>query len=77
MFKELSEGTIIFLLSQAAASLIFIIRTYTLMVLKLKELEMRILNVEGQDKAILAKLDTIQRDINQIKVDMQDKADRE
>lgn len=77
MFKELSEGTIIFLLSQAAASLIFIIRTYMLMVLKLKELEMRILTVEGQDKAILAKLDTIQRDINQIKVDMQDKADRE
>jgi len=76
MFKELSEGTIIFLVAQAGASLVFLIRTYMLMVLKLKELEMRIATVEGQDKAILAKLDTIQSDINEIKIDLQNKVDR-
>lgn len=76
MFKELSEGTVIFLVTQAGASLWFIIRTYMLMVLKLKELEMRIASVEGQDKAILAKLETIQADLNDIKIELQNKADR-
>ena len=50
---------------------------YTNIQIKFRELEIRVSNAEDQDKTVLRKLEEIARDVNQIRVDLQDKEDRE
>ena len=60
-------------------TIIFILglfRIYTDLQVKLKELEMRIIAVEKQDDEIYAKLDKLAESVNELKVLLQNKADR-
>ena len=54
-----------------------LIQLYSTISTKLKELELRVNMVERQDDRILNKLDDIAEDLQQIKLDLKDKQDRE
>lgn len=49
---------------------------YTKITAKLKELEVRVHVMERQEDRVLAKLDNIQKDISELKSEIQNKQDR-
>lgn len=51
-------------------------KIYTDMQVKFKEMDVRLNQVEKQDEAIFQKLDRIIEAINEVKLDLKDKADR-
>jgi hypothetical protein len=73
----MTEGIQILLISQAFASLAALIGIYLNIRLKLKELELRVTAVESQDRAIMKKLDQIANNVQDIKIEMQNKLDRD
>jgi chaperonin cofactor prefoldin len=67
----------LFLAGQAFIFISAIIGVYVRVMVKLKELELRVKMVENQDSQISKKLDEISRQITDLRVDMQNKQDRD
>lgn len=60
-----------------AAIIITLIGVYTKLTNKIKELEMRVAYTEKQDDRIMAKLDSIAEDVNEIKIELKNKQDKQ
>lgn len=72
----MSEGLLIFLISQAVALLIGMIGIYVKISIKIKELELRVRVVEKQDSTIINKLDNLGNQLTDMRVMMENKQDR-
>lgn len=68
---------ITFLVGQAIAIVIGLITIYSKITLKLKELEIRVSMIEKEDDYINEKLDKIEKAINNLAIQLQNKKDRE
>jgi len=68
---------IVFLIGQAIAIIGGLITIYVKTTLKLKELEIRVTMIEKEDARMMEKLDKIERAINNLAIQLQNKADRE
>jgi uncharacterized protein YoxC len=68
---------ITFLVGQAIAIIIGLITIYSKITLKLKELEIRVAMIEKEDDYINEKLDKIEKAINNLAIQLQNKKDRE
>jgi hypothetical protein len=68
---------ITFLVGQAIAIIIGLITIYSKITLKLKELEIRVSMIEKEDDYINEKLDKIEKAINNLAIQLQNKKDRE
>lgn len=66
-----------FLVGQAIAILGGLITIYVKTTLKIKELEIRVAIIEKEDARMMEKLDKIERAINNLAIQLQNKADRE
>jgi hypothetical protein len=68
---------VVFLVGQAIAIIGGLIAIYVKVTLKLRELEIRVEMIEKEDDYINQKLDKIERAINNIAIQLQNKKDRE
>lgn len=68
---------VLFLVAQAIALLVGLITIYSKITLKLKELEIRVSMIEKEDDYINEKLDKIEKAINNLAIQLQNKKDRE
>lgn len=68
---------IVFLVGQAIAIIGGLIAIYVKVTLKLRELEIRVEMIEKEDDYINEKLDKIERAINNLAIQLQNKKDRE
>jgi len=68
---------IVFIVGQAIAILGGLLTIYVKTTLKLKELEIRVEMIEKEDAYMMEKLDKIERAINNIAIQLQNKQDRE
>lgn len=68
---------VVFLAGQAIAIVGGLIAIYVKVTLKLRELEIRVEMIEKEDDYINQKLDKIERAINNIAIQLQNKKDRE
>jgi uncharacterized protein YoxC len=68
---------VVFLVGQAVAILIGLITIYTKITLKIKELEIRVEMIEKEDDYMMQKLDKIEKAINNLAIELQNKKDRE
>lgn len=68
---------VLFLAGQAIAIVGGLIAIYVKVTLKLRELEIRVEMIEKEDDYINQKLDKIERAINNIAIQLQNKKDRE
>ena len=68
---------IVFLVGQAIAIIGGLIAIYVKVSLKLRELEIRVEMIEKEDDYINEKLDKIERAINNLAIQLQNKKDRE
>lgn len=68
---------VLFLVGQAVAIIGGLIAIYVKVTLKLRELEIRVEMIEREDDYINQKLDKIERAINNIAIQLQNKKDRE
>lgn len=68
---------IVFLVGQAIAIVGGLIAIYVKTTLKIRELEIRVEMIEKEDDYINQKLDKIERAINNIAIQLQNKKDRE
>jgi len=68
---------IVFIVGQAIAILGGLVTIYVKTTLKLKELEIRVEMIEKEDAYMMEKLDKIERAINNIAIQLQNKQDRE
>ena len=66
-----------FLVGQAIAILGGLITIYVKTTLKIKELEIRVTMIEKEDARMMDKLDKIERAINNLAIQLQNKVDRE
>ena len=60
----------------AVGSIASVVGIYMRMEMKLKELDLRVKSLETTDKEMVRKLDKIMELVNEIRIDMKDKADR-
>ena len=68
---------VVFLVGQAIAIIGGLIAIYVKVTLKLRELEIRVEIIEKEDDYINEKLDKIERAINNLAIQLQNKKDRE
>lgn len=68
---------VVFLVGQAIAIIGGLIAIYVKVTLKLRELEIRVEMIEKEDDYINEKLDKIERAINNLAIQLQNKKDRE
>lgn len=68
---------VVFLVGQAIAIIAGLITIYTKITLKLKELEIRVEMIEKEDDYMMQKLDKIEKAINNLAIELQNKKDRE
>jgi DNA-binding protein YbaB len=68
---------VVFLVGQAVAILGGLVTIYVKTTLKLKELEIRVEMIEKEDQYMIDKLDKIERAINNLAIQLQNKQDRE
>lgn len=68
---------VVFLVGQAIAIIAGLITIYVKITLKLKELEIRVEVIEKEDDYMMQKLDKIERAINNLAIELQNKKDRE
>jgi hypothetical protein len=73
----MSESILIFLIGQAIAVLTVVISFYVRTTTKLRELELRINLAEKQDHQVLEKLIEISTQITDLRIEMQNKQDRD
>lgn len=67
----------VFLVGQAIAIMGGLITIYVKTTLKIKELEIRVAMIEKEDARMMEKLDKIERAINNLAIQLQNKVDRE
>lgn len=83
----MNQSLIIFLVGQAIVVTTALIRIYTMMMLKLKELDLRVASVEKQDdelkhkldsfkEGMYEKLDDLWKKINELTLEIQNKQNR-
>ena len=68
---------VVFLIGQGIAIIGGLIAMYTKITLKLKEVEIRVSMIEKEDDYINEKLDKIEKAINNLAIQLQNKKDRE
>ena len=68
---------VVFLVGQAIAIIGGLIAIYVKVTLKIKELEIRVAMIEKEDDYMIQKLDKIERAINNLAIELQNKKDRE
>lgn len=68
---------VVFLVGQAIAIIAGLITIYVKITLKLKELEIRVEMIEKEDDYMMQKLDKIEKAINNLAIELQNKKDRE
>ena len=73
----MSDSILIFLISQGFVLSTAFVGIYVKVTTKLRELEIRVKAVEKQDDIIINKLNNIDEDIGEIKVELQNKQNRE
>ena len=73
----MNQAIILFISGQAIALIGAGFTIYTHIMVKLKELELRVKMVEKQDDSIMKKLDDLQSSINDVKVSLENKLDRD
>lgn len=73
----MNQAIILFISGQAIALIGAGFTIYTRIMVKLKELELRVKMVEKQDDSIMKKLDDLQSSINDVKVSLENKLDRD
>lgn len=84
----MNQSLMIFLIGQAVVMTTALIRIYTMMMLKLKELDLRVASVEKQDdelkhkldgfkEGMYEKLDEIWKKINELTLEIQNKQNRQ
>lgn len=73
----MTEGIWIFIISQAIVLIGTAIAMYIRTTTKIKEIDIRLYMQERQDSLILEKLDTISEQITELRIDMQNKKDKE
>lgn len=84
----MNQSLIIFLVGQAIVVTTALIRIYTMMMLKLKELDLRVASVEKQDdelkhkldsfkEGMYEKLDDLWKKINELTLEIQNKQNRQ
>jgi len=73
----MSDSILIFLISQGFVLSTAFVGIYVKVTTKLRELEIRVKAVEKQDDIIINKLNNIGEDIGEIKVELQNKQNRE
>jgi|GEM_PF-3064759 len=73
----MNQAIILFISGQAIALIGAGFTIYTRIMVKLKELELRVKMVEKQDDSIMKKLDDLQSSINDVKISLENKLDRD
>ena len=84
----MNQTLMVFLIGQAVVMTTALIRIYTMMMLKLKELDLRVASVEKQDdelkhkldgfkEGMYEKLDDIWKKINELTLEIQNKQNRQ
>lgn len=84
----MNQSLMVFLIGQAVVMTTALIRIYTMMMLKLKELDLRVASVEKQDdelkhkldgfkEGMYEKLDEIWKKINELTLEIQNKQNRQ
>jgi hypothetical protein len=73
----MTESILIFLIGQAITILTVVIGFYVKTTTKLRELELRISMAEKQDDQVLEKLIQISTQITDLRIEMQNKQDRD
>ena len=68
---------VLFLIGQAIVIIGGLITIYVKITLKIKELEIRVAMIEKEDDYMIQKLDKIERAINNLAIQLQNKQDRE
>lgn len=69
----MSDGVLLFLITQTAAFVIAIFRIYVQVTVKMKELELRIEQNEDKDEVIFRKLDDIAAQIHELYMELSKK----
>lgn len=72
----MTDGMLIFLVGQGITVIGFVIHFYTKTQTRLMEIEVRLKAVEKQDDTIMRKLDEIKDEITDLKVEIQNKQNR-
>lgn len=73
----MDSGVIITIIVQSVAFVFALFRLFTDMKIKLRELDLRVKTLEKKEDAIGDKLDKVMDAINDIKLQLKDKLDRE
>lgn len=68
---------VVFLVGQAIAIIGGLIAIYVKVTLKIKELEIRVAMIEKEDDYMIQKLEKIEKAINNLAIELQNKKDRE
>lgn len=68
---------VVFLVGQAIAIIGGLIAIYVKVTLKIKELEIRVEMIEKEDDYMIQKLEKIEKAINNLAIELQNKKDRE
>lgn len=70
----MSDGVIIFLVTQSIAFIVALFKIYVQVTVKVRELEIRVEQNEGKDDVIFKKLDTITDKLQEIYIELGQKA---
>lgn len=73
----MNQSIWLFIAGEALAFIGIVFGIYTKIMVKLKELELRVRMVEKQDDSIMRKLDDMAESINDIKLVLENKQDRQ
>ena len=72
----MTQGWMIFIVGQALATIMGVLKIYLDMSIKLNELDIRVKQAENKDDVIFKKLDQISAQIQQLSIDLQNKQDK-
>ena len=72
----MTQGWMIFIVGQALATIMGVLKIYLDMSIKLNELDIRVKQAESKDDVIFKKLDHISAQIQQLSIDLQNKQDK-
>ena len=72
----MTQGWMIFIVGQALATVMGVLKIYLDMSIKLNELDIRVKQAESKDDVIFKKLDHISAQIQQLSIDLQKKQDK-
>lgn len=73
---SIDNGVLVGMVSEGIFLLVLIVSNHVKTMGRLRELEVKVRQMEKQDERVIEKLDEIKDDISEIKVSMQNKQDR-